>query len=178
MADRTKLWIADKMKEMMEKKPIEKIRVSDLCRQAEISKPTFYYHFRDKYDLVAWIFFRDAGATDIIDVESSSTSMANMKKEIAYYRRAYEDDSQNAVWRYMPDYFTAEYIRIAKEKLGGELDPQLEFSIRLYCHGSVAMTKEWALGNSKTSAKDLAKMMFASMPDRLRKIYFPRDTLK
>ena len=53
MAERTKIWIADKMKELMKTKPLDKIRVTEICRAAEIERPTFYYHFKDKYDLLA-----------------------------------------------------------------------------------------------------------------------------
>ncbi|HOC34893.1 MAG TPA: TetR family transcriptional regulator, partial [Ruminococcus flavefaciens] len=37
----------------MKTKPLDKIRVTEICRVAEIERPTFYYHFKDKYDLVA-----------------------------------------------------------------------------------------------------------------------------
>ena len=30
---------------------LDKIRVTEICRIAEIERPTFYYHFKDKYDL-------------------------------------------------------------------------------------------------------------------------------
>ena len=33
------------------KKPLEKITVKELCERAEISKATFYLHYRDIYDL-------------------------------------------------------------------------------------------------------------------------------
>ncbi len=33
------------------RKPLEKVTVRELCEQAEISKATFYLHYRDLYDL-------------------------------------------------------------------------------------------------------------------------------
>ena len=53
------------------------------------------------------------------------------------------------------------------------LDTQLLFSIRLYCYGAVGMTREWVLEDNVTSPETLVQMMFASMPDQLRQIYFP-----
>ena len=91
MAERTKLWIAAAMKRLMVKKPLDKIRVTEICREAEIERPTFYYHFQDKYDLVAWIFFQDADSTDILSVESAAAGMNRMRQEMLFYRRAYED---------------------------------------------------------------------------------------
>ena len=165
------------MKKLMERKPIENIRVTEICKEAEIERSTFYYHFKDKYDLVAWIFFQDANATNIIDVKDSAAGLNKMKQEILFYRRAYEDTSQNALWQYMLEYFAAAYTDLAKAMSGSDLpDSQLQFSIRLYCYGAVGMTKEWVLSDNITSAETLAEMMFRSMPDSLRKIYFPAES--
>ena len=59
MAEITKMWIADKkMREIMKYKPLDKIRVTEILVKQRTSSPTFYYHFKDKYDLVAWMFRR------------------------------------------------------------------------------------------------------------------------
>ncbi len=173
MAEITKMWIADKMREIMKHKPIDKIRVTEICRAADIERPTFYYHFKDKYDLVAWMFCTDAYGTDITSVPSAAAGMNKMKQEILFYKRAYEDSSQNALWHYMVEYFTRRYTELAKKKLGTDiLDTQLAYSIRFYCMGAVGMTREWVLTDNITSAETVVQMMFHSMPENLRKILF------
>ena len=173
LAERTKIWIADKMKELMKAKPLDKIRVTEICRAAEIERPTFYYHFNDKYDLVAWIFLSDAYTTDVISLESSAKAMEKMRQELIFYKRAYDDVSQNALWAYMLEYFAKRYELIARKKLNTNiLDTQLKFSIRLYCYGAVGMTKEWLLNDNTTSAETVVQMMFESMPEHMKGIYF------
>ncbi len=173
MAEITKLWIADKMRELMKHKSIDKIRVTEICKAADIERPTFYYHFRDKYELVAWMFCTDAYGTDLTSVVSAAAGMNKMKQEILFYKRAYEDSSQNALWHYMLDHFVHRYTDLAKEKLQTEvLDPQLAYSIRFYCMGAVGMTQEWVLYDNITSAETVVQMMFASMPENMRRIYF------
>ena len=133
MAERTKLWIADKMKDLMKKKPLDKIRITEICQAAEIERSTFYYHFRDKYELVAWIFFQSADQINIIDLHDAANAMRQMKNDMIFYKRAYEDTSQNALWQYMLEYFSAKYTELAKKMSGQEtLDAQLLYSIRLY----------------------------------------------
>ncbi len=172
MAERTKLWIAAAMKRLMVKKPLDKIRVTEICREAEIERPTFYYHFQDKYELAAWIFFQDADRMDILSVQSAAEGMNKMRQEMLFYRRAYEGSSQNALWQYMLEYFADRYTRQAKEKLGvDQLDAQTKYCIRLYCYGTVGMTREWVLQDNITPAEAVVRMMFASMPERLRQIY-------
>lgn len=52
----TKKALAQTMKELMAKEPFSKISVGGLCDACGMSRKSFYYHFRDKYDLVNWIF--------------------------------------------------------------------------------------------------------------------------
>ena len=173
MAEITKLWIADKMRELMKHKSIDKIRVTEICKAADIERPTFYYHFKDKYDLVAWMFCTEAYGTDIASVSSAAAGMNKMKREILFYKRAYEDSTQNALWRYMLEYFDRRYSELVKEKLGTDiLDTQLAYSIRFYCMGAVGMTREWVLNDNITSAETVVRMMFASMPENMRAILF------
>ena len=96
-----------------------------------------------------------------------------MRQEFIFYKRAYDDVSQNALWQYMLEYFVKRYEQIAKEKLHTDiLDTQLKYSIRLYCYGTVGMTKEWLLNDNTTSAETVVQMMFASMPEHMKEIFF------
>lgn len=63
IAEITKIWIADKMKQIMKFKFIDKIRVTEICEAAGVERPIFYNHFRDRFDLVAWIFCHEAKRT-------------------------------------------------------------------------------------------------------------------
>ncbi len=172
MAERTKIWIADTMKRLLAKKPLDKIFVAEICREAEIQRPTFYYHFKDKYDLMAWIFFQSAYGTDVLSVESAAAGLNRMRQDYLFYKRAYEDNSQSPMWSYMLEYFVKQYTDIAARRLGGTPDTQTLFSIRLYCYGALGMTREWLLHDNITPAGTAVEMMFQAMPASLRKIYF------
>ena len=84
MAERTKIWIADAMKRLLVKKSLEKIFVTEICREAKIERPTFYYHFKDKYDLMAWIFCQCTLETDVLSVESAAKAMNVMRKDYIF----------------------------------------------------------------------------------------------
>ena len=172
MSVRTKQWIALALRKLLVKKPIEEIRVTEICREAEIERPTFYYHFKDKYDLMAWMFYQPASRTDVLSIESAAASMNRMRQDFVFYKRAYEDKSQNPMWAYILEYFAEQYTKIAEEKAGAELDTQMKFSIRLYCYGTLGMTREWLLNDNITPAEVIVRMMFASMPEKLRELYF------
>ena len=60
MAQMTKKALAASLKKLLEQKPLSKITVTDIAEDCEINRHTFYYHFRDIYDLVEWIFCTEA----------------------------------------------------------------------------------------------------------------------
>ena len=47
------------MKHLMLEKPFEKIRIQEICDCADLSRRTFYRYFKDKYDLLDWIYEDD-----------------------------------------------------------------------------------------------------------------------
>lgn len=55
----TKNALSIAMKELMAKQPMEKIKISDIAELCNMTRQSFYYHFKDKYDLVNWIFYNE-----------------------------------------------------------------------------------------------------------------------
>ena len=56
----TKKALAGALKELMDTKPFQKISVSDICERCQMNRKSFYYHFKDIYDLVEWSCLEDA----------------------------------------------------------------------------------------------------------------------
>lgn len=62
MANTTKHLLANSLKDMLEKKTIDKITVKEICENCNVNRQTFYYNFQDIYDLIEWIFDDDLKA--------------------------------------------------------------------------------------------------------------------
>lgn len=58
MADsmNTRKTLATALVNLMQTKPFQKISVAEICAQCNMNRKSFYYHFKDKYDLMNWIF--------------------------------------------------------------------------------------------------------------------------
>ncbi len=65
--------------ELREKKPIEKITVKELTDKAQISKQTFYLHYKDIYDLTEQIE-RELIADIMKDVEYPENALENLSQ--------------------------------------------------------------------------------------------------
>ena len=60
MSQVTKRALERSLKNLLLKKPLTKITVSDIAEDCGINRMTFYYHFKDIYDLVEWSCLEDA----------------------------------------------------------------------------------------------------------------------
>ena len=52
----TKKALADSLKKLLTHLPFNKITVTEICQECGMHRQSFYYHFKDKYELVNWIF--------------------------------------------------------------------------------------------------------------------------
>ena len=60
MSQVTKRALEQSLKNLLMKKPLTKITVGDIADDCGINRMTFYYHFKDIYDLVEWSCLEDA----------------------------------------------------------------------------------------------------------------------
>ena len=56
----TKRALEESLKHLLLTKPLTKITITDLTEDCGVSRMTFYYHFKDIYDLVEWSCQEDA----------------------------------------------------------------------------------------------------------------------
>lgn len=60
MSQITKRALEASLKNLLLQKPLNKITISDITEDCGINRMTFYYHFKDIYDLVEWSCVEDA----------------------------------------------------------------------------------------------------------------------
>ena len=60
MSQMTKRALVASLKDLLAEKPLDKITVTDLTEHCGVNRMTFYYHFKDIYDLVEWACIESA----------------------------------------------------------------------------------------------------------------------
>lgn len=60
MSNITKRALEQSLKNLLLQKPLNKITINDITEDCGINRMTFYYHFKDIYDLVEWACMEDA----------------------------------------------------------------------------------------------------------------------
>ncbi|MCH4239126.1 MAG: TetR/AcrR family transcriptional regulator C-terminal domain-containing protein [Oscillospiraceae bacterium] len=85
MSSITKLALADSLKKLMLHRPLDKITVKELVEDCGVNRQTFYYHFRDIYDLLGWIFQTEAYDA-IADCQNYDTWQQGFLKILQYVK--------------------------------------------------------------------------------------------
>lgn len=101
----TKNALAASMKKLMAQKPFAKISVGDICDECGMNRKSFYYHFKDKYDLVNWIFYVDfIGRVDWEKYDDEWSLLDDLCRyfyaERAFYKNALQIEGQNSFKEY------------------------------------------------------------------------------
>ena len=79
----TKIALEASLKELLKKKPFDKITIADLTEDCGISRMAFYYHFKDIYDLVEWACVEDGkkALRDIVEEKCSRDHLPETDKQ-------------------------------------------------------------------------------------------------
>lgn len=94
--------LAESLKKLTEKKAFAKITVKDITDAAELSRPTFYNHFQDKYQLLEWIFVSEVIEPTRLLMENNMTTEAvillfsNVQRDREFYQEVIQTDGQNS----------------------------------------------------------------------------------
>lgn len=89
----TKWALATSLKELMAEQPFDKINVAQICERCDMNRKSFYYHFKDKYDLVNWIF--DTEFITLLKDEKLDVSHANYKERWSFVEKICQYFYQN-----------------------------------------------------------------------------------
>ncbi len=97
----TKRALAASLKNLMTQRPFTKISVGDICAKCDMNRKSFYYHFRDKYDLVNWIFEHEFV---VVSKTKSYKTVAESFEDVCvylysnreFYREALRIEGQNS----------------------------------------------------------------------------------
>lgn len=182
----TKQALAAALKELIAERPFEKISVSDICERCRMNRKSFYYHFRDKYDLANWIFdtefieLSQANTTQIISENMAFDDRWSTLLSICryfydnrvFYRRILQVEGQNSLSSHFRE-LIAPLLRLRIEELLGMEDiPEMVYVF--FADGILCTMERWLLDKNCIPAeeflqnlKKLLQVLYISMDRRV-----------
>ncbi|KRL66852.1 TetR/AcrR family transcriptional regulator C-terminal domain-containing protein [Companilactobacillus versmoldensis] len=183
LKNQTKLLFANQLEQMLINTPMDKIRVVDLCKRCGTIPQTFYYHFHDKYELVAWAFLKDFSSIYIdqdnnYSVESITENLVQMKRHQKFYQQTYTQRSQNSIRDYIQKFNQQTAIEAVESFSGKEITSKQMLQVKYHSYGMMGLFEEWISGKLSLSEKELATFQYEQTPDFLREAYQHYDFRK
>lgn len=173
-ADKTRYKLAESMKELMKTTALDKITVTDIVENCEVSRQSFYRLFQDKYDLVNWYFevlaqqsFKQMGVLYNLK-EGLLKKFQFIETEHVFFAQAFASSDNNSLIHYDCKCIYEFYKGLIEEKNHAPLSKELSFLLEMYCHGSVIMTMEWIASGRKEPMETIVDLLIEALPEKLK----------
>jgi len=149
------------MKQLMERIPFDQITTAEIIDACGISRKTFYYHFKDKYELVNWIFSEEI--IDEIVNETTFENLTNCYMKFCNYIldnkkfciNAISADGQNCLIQFLYDYVKRQINILCHEAINKGIltTDDVEFLIEYYYSAFIGVLKAWIKNDLKDDPK-------------------------
>ncbi|AKT46375.1 TetR family transcriptional regulator [Eubacterium sulci ATCC 35585] len=152
MSNLTKKALRETMIKALNERPLDKIKVKELVEECGVNRNTFYYHYKDIYELLADIFKTEteAIAEDFQDedddwerifIESSRFALENKKMIFNVYNSISRDNLERYLYN-VSTHIVARYVNKQAVSMNvSERDKEL--IILFYKHAVVGIVLEW-----------------------------------
>lgn len=169
MENNTKKILAEGLKELMKKKPYEKITVVDIVNYCKVNRGTFYLHFYDKYDLVKWILKNEVLDIVISQTLSSDDYLASqllctlLYQHKSFYSQVIRHDIQDYIKNYLRafSYKQAEIVMIMYDQTKYLDQQQKDFICRFYFNAFFGLLMDWITSGMTQEPKIIASQWYS-----------------
>lgn len=161
----TKRALSSAMKELMAQCPMDKIKIGDIVERCGINRQSFYYHFKDKYDLVNWIFYTEffEGVQNSFDkpIWGLMETMCDFFYENrSFYTNALQVRGQNSFSEYFTEVLHPILLSQNKEIFKDEQDS--EFIATFYADAIRVAITRWLLEGAKVPPAEFVRLMISA----------------
>ena len=178
-AIKTKQKLAVALKNLAETMKFEKITVADICEQCDINRKSFYYHFRDKYDLMNWIFDTEM-ITLMEKMESNGLKMQEYRLEDyknwltllvryfyankAFYKTVLQMEGQNSFSEHFREFLQPIFwIRmkqiLCNDDVGNVPKRYMDFAVENFSDAFIGGMQRWIFSDNPVSPDEYVDML-------------------
>lgn len=179
MSQITKRALEQSLKNLLLKKPLTKITINDITEDCGINRMTFYYHFKDIYDLVEWSCLEDARKA----LEEKKTYDTWQQGFLQIFEAVLENKPfimnvyrcvhREQVEKYLKPLVDNLLLGVINEEAEGITvrEEDREFIAQVYSYIFVGLMLDWIKDDMKENPEDiverLAVLIKGSIPDAL-----------
>ena len=167
MSNTTKLALEASLKKLLQHKKIDKITINNLTTDCGISRMSFYYHFKDIYDLVEWICEEDGKR--ILDGKKTYDTWKEGMTQIfeavmenkSFILNVYSAVSREKIEKYLNKLACSLIANVVEEKSAGTSIDETDklFIAEFYKYAFVGVMLDWIARGMKDDHKEIVERM-------------------
>lgn len=157
----TKRVLAESLKTLMKEKDFKKINIGEICKACGMNRKSFYYHFKDKYDLVNWIY--DTEFIKKMRETTFETSVDFLYEMCNYfytnhnfYRQALRITGQNCFAEHFREHITPILTIRVNEVFKTNSD---SFYVDFFADAIICSLERWLLSKNTISPQEFAEKL-------------------
>ena len=179
MSQVTKRALEQSLKNLLLKKPLTKITINDITDDCGINRMTFYYHFKDIYDLVEWSCLEDAKRA--LDEKKTYETWQQgllqifeaVEENKPFILNIYHCVHREQVEKYLQPLVDQLLLDVINEEVGDMTvrDEDKQFIAQIYSYIFIGLMLDWIKDNMRTDPQTivnrLTKLIKGSMSEAL-----------
>lgn len=163
MSEITKKALATSLKKLLSKKELPKITIANITNDCGVNRQTFYYHFKDVYDLLEWIYLNEViqsmDGKDTYDTwqQGFLSIFEYILNNKEFVKNTYNSISREFFLRFIYDQTKELLKNIIEEKSKGlnVEEENKEFMADFYKYGFVGIVQDWIENGMKENPHDI-----------------------
>ncbi len=167
----TRLKIVDVVNEMMRTERLDRLRVVEVCKRADISRTTFYSYFADIPDVPTWFWdhlmeqtlYRIGTAYGCY--EAHLRKFRTIREHREFFANSFALTSYLSVSEHGGRQMTDIYTDVLARKLGRPLERSEALQMEFFVTGAKIMTRSWAEGGMANAPELMAEVFTSAMPE-------------
>ena len=167
MSDLTKQALIASFKKLLETEPFDKITISDITNDCGLSRQTFYYHCRDIFDMIRWIY--NSESLNEIGGRGGYGTWQDKIRELFDYTLnnkslilgTFNSKCRNDLVGYYMDVSIRKISDIVEMKSDGDIaEKDKKFIASVYAYAFVGIMVDWISDGMKESSEEMVDRVY------------------
>ena len=171
-ARRSRKWLQDALRQLMKEKPFHEIQITEIADRAQVSRPTFYLHYRSKEDLL--LNQVDIVFAEFLNELSNTVGVGNYdrlkycvlifqywERNAETLRMVMQADLHEAFREHLRKYFSMAIKQLTTRGEKPKADEKtFEFIVDFESGGAYQLLTQWIARGMPYSAKQMGSLFY------------------
>lgn len=156
--------------ELLHQYRLTQLTVTAICKQAGVSRPTFYHYFDDKYALIITVYEDDI--SQCLQNDSWQEIMVDalhyIQQHAKYIQAILDYHGQNSFTAFLLTYTRQCTVKLIQDQGGWPMTDKMQYSLSMFTYGVCYTLIDWVKAGCQDSPQKFTWLVAKEMPATLK----------